>query len=209
MTHTNGHEDDAGRREGGERRGRAWERWGLLIAIVVAAYGIYDARVNKDQLVESQQKIAEIIAAKNLAEQQKSAAETRASQLGTENAKLQSVNIDRLLQLYGEHLSAIQKAASHYEELRKQPDNSDTIPQKAAAQRELNSQVAAFTQFVAKWRAFAETLGKILDGNVQRMDDARQNNNPDDIEDALRTLQNQFPDLRQMLDTQLGQIASG
>ncbi len=133
-----------------ERRGRAWERRGLLIGIIVAVvgvvvavigsgvgvWGIYDARDNREKLVQSQEQIKDAIMAKNNAE-------TRANELSTENAKLQNVNIDQLLEQYARHLSAINNAASRYDELRKLPDTSDTIPQKAAAQRQLNDEVAA------------------------------------------------------------------
>jgi hypothetical protein len=202
---------------------KTWERVLLVAAVIVAVVAIFDARKNKDEQVESQQKIVDAIAARDAAEQQRNAAndakvfaekqrtaaELNASKLQSENAKLQNVSIERLLSLYDDHLNAIARAASKYDEVSRLPANSDTIPQKNAAERDLYAEVAAFTQFVARWRTFADTLGKILDGNVQKMDDARDRHSPDDIEDALNILRKSFPDLRQMLEVQLGQIPSG
>jgi hypothetical protein len=202
---------------------KTWERVLLVAAVIVAVVAIFDARKNKDEQVESQQKIVDAIAARDAAEQQRNAAndakefaeklrtaaELNASKLQSENAKLQNVSIERLLSLYDDHLNAIARAASKYDEVSRLPANSDTIPQKTAAERDLYAEVAAFTQFVARWRTFADTLGKILDGNVQKMDEARDRHSPDDIEDALNILRKSFPDLRQMLEVQLGQIPSG
>jgi len=197
-------------------QGWSWEQKALLVTIIIAMitagiaiWGVLDARDNKDKLVESQQKIVEAIAAKDLAEQQRAAAEARSKVLKAENDKLGNVSIERLLALYDAHLNAINKAASKYDELSRQPDTPDTIPQKAAAEQDLYAEVASFVQFVGKWRDFAETLGKLLDGNVQQMETGRDRHSPDDIKKALDILRKSFPDLRQMLEVQLSQIGNG
>jgi hypothetical protein len=162
------------------RRGGSWERWALgisivvgVIAIVVAVWGVWDARDNSEKIVESQQKIADALAAKTRAEQQATAAETKATQLRAENAKLQSVSITRLLDAYDAHLSAIQKAASIYDEVSKLPDTVEgAAAKKAAAEQQLYTEVASFAKFVGKWRDFARTLEKILDGSVDQMEQA-------------------------------------
>lgn len=193
----------------GEKKWWSWEKWALLIAIIVAVWGVVDARLNKDELIKSQQEIVKAIAAKDLAEQQKVVAETKAGQLKEENAKLGNVSIDRLLALYDAHLSAINKAVSKYDELSKLPDSPDNTPRKEAAEQGLYNEVASFAQFVSKWRDFAATLGKILDGNVEEMEQARERHSPDDVKNTLEVLRKSFPDLRQLLEAQLGKVANG
>jgi hypothetical protein len=214
----------------GGSKGWSWEQWALLITAIVAVitaaiavWGVLDARENKDKLVESQHEIVKAIEAKDLAERQKAvadaakdlaerrkvAAETKATELKAENARLTNVSIERLLAVYDGHLNAISKAASKYDDLSRLPNTPDTLPQKAAAERELFNEVASFEQFVSKWKDFAETLGKLLDGNVERMRQGRERHNPDDVKDALDVLRKSFPDLRQMLEVHLGQLASG
>ena len=179
-----------------------------LLAIVATVWGIVDARDNRQKIVESQQKVEEAVKALRQAEARTSAAEAQVQKEREEKEKLQKVNIDRLLDTYTAHLNALQSAFTAWEIANRLPLNPDTAPRKTAAEQQLYNEVASFEKFVARWRSFAETLGKILDG-VDRMGQARDRRNPQDIRAPLDILRRSFPDLKQQLEVQLSQIASG
>jgi lipopolysaccharide export LptBFGC system permease protein LptF len=174
-----------------------------VLAIVVGIWGVVDARENRQKLVEA-------IEGKNRAEQQASAAQAQSQREREEKERLQKVSINRLLDTYNAHLRAIQAAVVAYDAANRIPATAEgAAAKKAAAEQQLFAEVAAFTKFVGLWRDFAATLSKILDGDVDRMDQARARRSPQDIKDALDTLNKSFPDLRQILEVQLSQLAAG
>jgi hypothetical protein len=194
---------------------RRADRWVIatfvvsLVMIPLTVYGFWDARENRQRIVESEEKITEAIAGKKQAEQQTTEAREQLQKAREEKEKLQRVSIDRLLDAYNAHLKAIQTALAEYDAANRLPASAEGAASKrAAAEQHLFDEVSSFVKFVEKWRQFWETLGKILDGDVTRMDQARERGSPEDLKEPLDVLRRSFPDLRQRLGVELGEIAS-
>ncbi len=68
--------------------------------------------------------------------------------------------------------------------------------------RELYQEAAAFYEFIQIWRGVAKALDDILNGNADRLDQARRNNQADDVEDAVQILIKVAPSKKQALETE-------
>jgi hypothetical protein len=178
---------------------------GILTVLVLAAgiYTIVDQRSNTDRVVAA-------VAAQKNAEQQRDEAREQLAKERAEKAQIAKISVDRVLYDYNRYLMDVKDAATAYDAAMRLPATAEgAAGRKAAAERTLYNAVDAFTGFVKMWRDVADALGKLLDGNVDRMDQARQSGRPNDVKDALDVLIRTFPSLRQALETQLEKIKNG
>ena len=116
-----------------------------------------------------------------------------------ENDALSSISLEGFLQKYNAYVATLKAAAEAYE-IAKATKGSDIAGSDAAgslsnAESKLYAATDNFTDFVERWRAVAEPLNKMLDGNVTKLENSRRENNANDVHAAARQIVNSAPDL--------------
>jgi hypothetical protein len=180
-----------------EKRADFWRRvtiWVTVAAIVVAVGGIWEEHANADRIIDGFKKEAD----QTVATVREALKAERAA-----HEQTKKISIEGLLYDYNVRLKDLQQAAAAYVAAKRLPPNSEGAgARKAAAERQLYQEAAAFYNFVQTWRGVAKALGDILNGNADRLDQARQNSRADDVEDAVQILIRAAPSKRQALETE-------
>jgi hypothetical protein len=170
-----------------------------LIVIPVTWYGILDQRDNTDRIIETLKK------EKAFAEERTARASQELERERAINQAVAKINLDAFLYQYNRLLTELKDATDRYQAAKRLPP-SDRGPSVANAKRQLYIASDTLLTFLARWRAVAESLNELLDGNVTRMDQARQSDNPDDVENAVQILIRTFPALRDQLQIKINVI---
>jgi hypothetical protein len=169
-----------------------------LVTIAVAVWAVFDARDNRDKIVA--------------ALRQNAALQEDLDKAREQNAAIASMSLDTFLRQYNAHVAALKSAAEVYEAAKAAKGSiilgSDAAGRLADAESKLYAATDNFTSFIDRWRAVAEPLDKLLDGNATQLENSRRENNADDVHDAARRIVNSAPDLAAPLRVALDKLKS-
>jgi hypothetical protein len=183
-----------------EREIKAWRivACALAVAIVAISLAWYNIAAARENAVQQQKERMERQLAQSMAELERER---------TRNREIAKINLEAFLYDYNNLLEEVRQAIADYEAAKRLPP-SDRDPSVASSKRRLYTKVNAFVTFITRWRSVAETLNELLDGNVIRMEQARQNDNTDDVEGATVTLTRTFPGLREQFQIKINILKS-
>ena len=170
-----------------------WAPLGIVVAIVVGAWQVFDAR-SETELVTQALRSKEAELSKALAD----------------NNALSTVSLPGFLLRYNEHISDLKKASDAYEKAKTAKGVNVSGSEAAAAlthaENELFAATDEFTDYMDRWRMVAQSLNNLLDGNVTQLENSRRENNSDDVSAAAQRIIRSAPDLAAPLRVALDRL---
>jgi hypothetical protein len=170
----------------------------------VAVWAVFDARDNASKIIDALNQ--------RLQSTQAALATSQA-----ESAALSSVSLESFLKQYNAHVAALNTAVGAYEQAAKlatarfsadgsnyaSPDAAGAL---AGARNDLYAATDNFTHFITLWRAVAEPLTKLLDGNVTALENSKREDNAADVSAAAQRIVHSAPDLATPLRVELDRL---
>jgi hypothetical protein len=127
-----------------------------------------------------------------------------------ENAALMTISLPGFLQTYNFHIQELRVTAEAFEKAKgaKGADipGSEAANKLARAENDLFVATDIFTDFVDRWRAVAQSVDKLLDGNVTQLKNSRSENNTADVDAVAQRIVREAPDLATPLRVALDKL---